>query len=74
MRIDGIRVAKGAMYAEDGTRLLSNARVYGFRSAAITEEFIVENLKAVGIEARIQNYDFLIISVVLIIPARCGRL
>jgi peptide/nickel transport system substrate-binding protein len=26
-----------------------------------TEEFIVENLKAVGIEARIQNYDFSII-------------
>ena len=27
----------------------------------LTEEFIVENLKAVGVEARIQNYDFSII-------------
>lgn len=59
---DGIRVAKGAMYAEDGTRLSLELQGYtAFDPLQLTEEFIVENLKAVGIEARIQNYDFSII-------------
>jgi peptide/nickel transport system substrate-binding protein len=59
---DGIRVAKGAMYAEDGTRLSLELQGYtAFDPLQITEEYIVENLKAVGIEARIQNYDFSII-------------
>ena len=59
---DGIRVAKGAMYAEDGTRLSLELQGYtAFDPLQLTEEYIVENLKAVGIEARIQNYDFSII-------------
>ena len=59
---DGIRVAKGALYAEDGTRLSLELQGYtAFDPLQLTEEFIVENLKAVGIEARIQNYDFSII-------------
>ena len=59
---DGIRVAKGAKYAEDGTRLSLELQGYtAFDPLQLTEEFIVENLKAVGIEARIQNYYFSII-------------
>jgi peptide/nickel transport system substrate-binding protein len=59
---DGIRVAQGALYAEDGTRLSLELQGYtAFDPLQLTEEFIVENLKAVGIEARIQNYDFSII-------------
>jgi len=59
---DGIRVAKGAKYAEDGTRLSFEMMGYtSFEPLQKTEEFIVENLKAVGIEARIQNVDFSII-------------
>lgn len=59
---DGIRVAEGAEYAPDGTRLSLELQGYtNFEPLQRTEEFIVENLKAVGIEARIQNYDFSII-------------
>jgi peptide/nickel transport system substrate-binding protein len=59
---DGIREAKGAMYAKDGTRLSLELQGYtAFDPLQRSEEFIVENLKAVGIEARIQNYDFSII-------------
>jgi peptide/nickel transport system substrate-binding protein len=59
---DGIRVAQGAQYAPDGTRLSLELQGYtNFEPLQRTEEFIVENLKAVGIEARIQNYDFSII-------------
>jgi peptide/nickel transport system substrate-binding protein len=59
---DGIRVAEGATYAEDGTRLSLELQGYtNYEPVQRTEEFIVENLKAVGIEARIQNYDFSII-------------
>jgi peptide/nickel transport system substrate-binding protein len=59
---DGIRVAQNAMYAENGTRLSLELQGYtNFEPLQRTEEFIVENLKAVGIEARIQNYDFSII-------------
>ncbi len=59
---DGIRVAKGAMYAKDGTRLSLELQGYtAYDPLQLTEEFVVENLKAVGIEARIQNYDFSII-------------
>ncbi len=62
MGADGIRAAKGAMYAEDGTRLSLELQGYtAFDPLQLTEEFIVENLKAVGVEARIQNYDFSII-------------
>lgn len=59
---DGIRVAKGAQHAEDGTRLSLELQGYtNYEPLQRTEEFIVENLKAVGVEARIQNYDFSII-------------
>ena len=59
---DGIRVAKGAKYAPDGTRLSLELQGYtAFDPLQLTEEFIVENLKKAGIEARIQNYDFSII-------------
>jgi len=59
---DGIRVADGAMYAEDGTRLSLELQGYtAYEPLERTEQFIVENLKAVGIEANIQNYDFSII-------------
>lgn len=59
---DGIRVAQGALYAEDGTRLSLELQGYtAFDPLQLTEEFIVENLKAIGVEARIQNYDFSII-------------
>ena len=59
---DGIRVAKGARYAPDGTRLSLELQGYtNFEPLQRTEEFIVDNLNKVGIEARIQNYDFSII-------------
>ncbi len=59
---DGIRVADGALYAEDGTRLSLELQGYTtFEPLERTEQFIVENLKAAGIEANIQNYDFSII-------------
>ena len=59
---DGIRVAQGAQYAEDGTRLSLELQGYtSFDPLDRTEQFIVENLKEVGIEANIQNYDFSII-------------
>jgi peptide/nickel transport system substrate-binding protein len=59
---DGIRVAQGAMYAPDGTRLSLELQGYtNFEPLERTEQFIVENLKAVGVEAKIQNYDFSII-------------
>jgi peptide/nickel transport system substrate-binding protein len=62
MGADGIRVAQGALYAEDGTRLSLELQGYtNFEPIQRTEEFIVENLAAVGVEARIQNYDFSII-------------
>ena len=55
-------MAEGAQYAEDGTRLsLELQRYTTFEPLERTEQYIVENLKAVGIEANIQNYDFSII-------------
>ena len=59
---DGIRVAKGALYAEDGTRLSLELQGYtSYEPLERTEQFIVENLKVIGVEAKIQNYDFSII-------------
>jgi len=59
---DGIRVAKGALYAEDGTRLSLELQGYtSFDPLDRTEQFIAENLKSVGVEVNIQNYDFSII-------------
>ncbi|MDQ2693430.1 MAG: hypothetical protein M3Y68_15440, partial [Chloroflexota bacterium] len=55
-------VAEGALHAEDGTRLSLELQGYtAFEPLERTEQFIVENLKDVGIEANIQNYDFSII-------------
>ena len=59
---DGIRVAKGAKYAEDGTRLSLEMQGYtGYEPLERVEQFIAENLKAVGVEANIVNYDYSII-------------
>ena len=59
---DGIRVAQGAQYAEDGTRLSLELQGYtGYEPLERVEQFIVENLKDVGIEANIINYDYSII-------------
>jgi peptide/nickel transport system substrate-binding protein len=59
---DGIRVAKGAKYAEDGTRLSLEMQGYtGYEPLERVEQFIAENLKAVGVEANIINYDYSII-------------
>lgn len=59
---DGIRVAKGAKYASDGTKLSLELQGYtSFEPLDRTEQFVVENLKAAGIQANIQNYDFSII-------------
>jgi peptide/nickel transport system substrate-binding protein len=59
---DGIRVAQGAQYAEDGARLSLELQGYtSFEPLERTQQFIVEKLKQVGIEARVQNYDFSII-------------
>ena len=59
---DGIRVAQGAEYAEDGTRLTLQLNGYtNFQQLVKLEEGIAEMLKAVGIETTIQNDDFSII-------------
>ena len=59
---DGIRVAQGAMYAEDGARLSMEMQGYtGYEPLERVEQFIAENLKAVGIETNIVNYDYSII-------------
>lgn len=59
---DGIRVAQGAQYAEDGARLSLELQGYtSFEPLERTQQFVVEKLKQVGIEARVQNYDFSII-------------
>ncbi|MBX3011519.1 MAG: peptide ABC transporter substrate-binding protein [Caldilineaceae bacterium] len=59
---DGIRVAQGALHAEDGTRLTLQLNGYtNFQPLVKLEEALVEMFKAVGIEATIQNDDFSII-------------
>jgi peptide/nickel transport system substrate-binding protein len=59
---DGIRVAQGAEYAADGTRLALQMEGYtNFQALQRLEEALVEMFKAVGIEATIQNDDFSII-------------
>lgn len=59
---DGIRVAKGAKYAPDGTRLSMELQGYtNYEPLDRTEQYLVEEFKKVGIEAKIQNYDFSII-------------
>ena len=59
---DGVRVAQGALYAEDGTRLALQMEGYtNFPPLQQTQEALVEQFKAVGIESTIQNDDFSII-------------
>jgi len=59
---DGVLEAKGALYAEDGTRLSLEMQGYtGYEPLERVEQFIAENLKAVGIETNIINYDYSII-------------
>lgn len=56
---DGIRVADGALNAEDGTRLALQLNGYtNFQPLTDLEEALVEMFKAVGIDATIQNDDF----------------
>lgn len=59
---DGIRVAQGAEYAADGTRLTLQLNGYtNFQPLVRLQEALVEMWKQVGIEATIQNDDFSII-------------
>jgi peptide/nickel transport system substrate-binding protein len=59
---DGIRVAQGAQYAADGTRLTLQLNGYtNFQPLVRLEEALVEMWKQVGIETTIQNDDFSII-------------
>ncbi len=62
MGSDGIRVAQGAEYAADGTRMTIQLNGYtNFQPLVKLEEALAEMLKQVGIEATIQNDDFSII-------------
>ncbi len=55
---DGIRVAKGTKYAEDGARLTLQIEGYTkFQPLQKLEQALVEQLKLVGIEVKIQNDD-----------------
>lgn len=59
---DGIRVAQGALHAEDGTRLTVQLNGYtNYQPLVKLEEALLEMFKVVGIEATIQNDDFSII-------------
>lgn len=59
---DGIRVAQGAEYAADGTRMALQMEGYtNFQPLQRLEEALVEMFRAVGIEVAIQNDDFSII-------------
>lgn len=59
---DGIRVAQGAEYATDGTRMALQMEGYtNFQPLQRLEEALVEMFKAVGADVAIQNDDFSII-------------
>lgn len=59
---DGIRVAQGALYAPDGTRLALQMEGYtNSPSLQRLEEALVEMFRAAGIQVSIQNDDFSII-------------
>lgn len=59
---DGIRVAQGAMHAEDGTRMELLVNGYtGFDPIDLGELAIQEDLANVGIQMNIENQDFAII-------------
>ena len=62
MGSDGVRVAQGSEYAEDGTRLTIQLNGYtNFQPLVRLEEALVEMWKQVGVETTIQNDDFSII-------------
>ncbi len=53
---DGIRVAKGAKYAKDGTRLSLRYQVStGDRLREQIQQLLIEDAKAVGVELRVDN-------------------
>ena len=53
---DGIRVSKGAKYAPDGTRLrLKYATTTGNKLREDTQALVMQDLKAVGVEAYVEN-------------------
>jgi len=54
---DGIRVAQGAMYAKDGTRLSLELLSYEWGPMQKAQQTLVENLKVVGIEVKPQTAD-----------------
>jgi peptide/nickel transport system substrate-binding protein len=58
---DGIRVAQGALYAEDGTRLSLEMLSYVWEPMQKGQQFLAENLKAVGIEVKLQTLDMSIL-------------
>ncbi len=62
MGSDGVRVAQGAQYAADGTRLTLQLNGYtNFQPLQRLEEALVEMWKQAGIETTIQNDDFSVI-------------
>jgi peptide/nickel transport system substrate-binding protein len=59
---DGIRVAQGAMYAEDGTKFEFTCNGYtGFSPNELAQLAVQEDLAKVGITMNIENQDFAII-------------
>jgi len=58
---DGIRVAKGAKYAPDGTRFSVEMYSYVWTPMQKTQQFLAENLKVVGIEVTLQTLDMSIL-------------
>jgi len=58
---DGIRVAQGAMYVEDGTRLSLEMLSYEWDPMQKAQQFLAENLKAVGIEVKLGTLDMSIL-------------
>ena len=59
---DGIRVARGVEGVEDGTRLSLNMNGYtGYSTLELIELAVQEDLKAVGIETKLENQEFAVI-------------
>jgi len=58
MGSDGVRVAKGAEYAPDGTRLSLEMMGYtDFRLLEQTELVIADQLKQIGVELKVRNVE-----------------
>ena len=59
---DGIRLARGVEGVEDGTRLSLNMNGYtGYSTLELIELAVQEDLKAVGIETKLENQEFAVI-------------